>query len=240
MINRVIHQENADLKELSKFSELAHGWWDKSGAMKLLHTINPLRLNWVKQHTELRGKRILDIGCGGGILAESLALQDSMVKGIDLSEAALCVARLHSLESGLSIEYAKISAERLAEQEAEQYDVVICMEMLEHVPDPQSIINACAKLVKPAGKLFFSTINRTLKAYLLAIIGAEYCLKLLARGTHDYAKFIRPAELAHYARHAGLIVEEVIGMSYNPCTSKFHLQKDVDVNYFMACRKSET
>lgn len=240
MVDNILQrEENADSRELSKFSELAPGWWDINGEMRLLHAINPYRLNWMMRYVTLCKQKILDVGCGGGILAESLAMAGATVKGIDLVESTLLVAKLHSLESGVVVNYEKRSVECLAEQEAGQYDIITCMEMLEHVPDPQSIIAACTKLLKTDGKIFFSTINRSLKAYLYAIIGAEYCLNWIARGTHDYKKFIRPAELGHYARTSGLVVEEVAGISYNPLTSKFQMGKDVSVNYFMMCRKSE-
>lgn len=239
LTNNSLTIENADLKELSKFSRLAYSWWDTNGEMKLLHTINPFRLSWIRENIELAGKKILDVGCGGGILAESLALAGATVKGVDLSDAALHVAKLHGLESGVAVAYEKISVENLAEQEAGQYDGIVCMEMLEHVPDPRSIIAACVRLLKPTGIVFFSTINRTIQAYLLAIVGAEYCLKLLSQGTHDYAKFIRPAELAYYARESGLVIQGLIGVGYNPLTSQFHFTRNVDVNYFMMCRKSE-
>ena len=239
LTSNLVTTENADLKELSKFSQLAYSWWDTNGEMKLLHIINPFRLKWIRQNIELTGKKILDVGCGGGILAESLASAGATVKGIDLSDAALKVAKLHGLESGIAVSYEKISVENLAEREAGQYDAIVCMEMLEHVPNPRSIVAACVRLLKPTGKLFCSTINRTAQAYLLAIVGAEYCLKLLAQGTHDYAKFIRPAELAYYARESGLLLEKLTGVSYNPLTSQFHFTRNVDVNYFMMCRKSE-
>ena len=209
---------NADPQEIQKFSELAHRWWDPTSEFRPLHEINPLRLEWINARVPLAGKRVCDIGCGGGILAESIARKGATVTGIDLSEKALKVADLHSLESGIKVRYELIAAEELAAREAGQFDVVTCMEMLEHVPDPAAIVQACAKLVKPGGHIFFSTLNRNPKSYLFAIIGAEYILGLLPRGTHDYAKFITPAELSGYARTAGLEVQALKGMTYNPLT----------------------
>lgn len=229
---------NVDTAELKKFSDLAHRWWDPTSEFKPLHQINPLRLNWVTQHCQtLNNKRVVDVGCGGGILAEAMAKNGAEVTGIDLAEKALKVAKLHALESGVTVSYQCIAAEALAELAPESFDVVTCMEMLEHVPEPASTVRACARLVKPGGKVFFSTLHRNPKSYLFAVIGAEYLLKLLPKGTHDYAKFIRPSELAHFARQAGLNVDDVIGLNYNPLTQKYHLSADCDVNYFMACTR---
>jgi 2-polyprenyl-6-hydroxyphenyl methylase/3-demethylubiquinone-9 3-methyltransferase len=228
---------NADPLEIQKFSELAHRWWDPTSEFRPLHEINPLRLEWINARVPLAGKKVCDVGCGGGILAESIAKKGATVTGIDLSEKALKVADLHSLESGIKVRYELISAEELAAREAEQYDVVTCMEMLEHVPDPAAIVQACAKLVKPGGHIFFSTLNRNPKSYLFAIIGAEYILGLLPRGTHDYAKFITPAELSSFTRTAGLEVQALKGMTYNPLTKIYSLNQDTSVNYLMATVK---
>lgn len=227
---------NVDLLELEKFSQLAHRWWDPNSEFKPLHEINPLRLGYIDRHARLAGKAVLDVGCGGGILSESMAESGAQVTGIDLGDKALKVAKLHLLESGNKVNYRKISVEALAEEQPHHYDVVTCMEMLEHVPDPVSTVRACAELVKPGGWVFFSTINRNPKSYLFAVIGAEYVLNLLPRGTHDYAKFIKPSELGRMAREAGLDVQEVIGMSYNPITKVYSLGQDTDVNYIMAFR----
>ncbi|OGA31532.1 MAG: bifunctional 3-demethylubiquinol 3-O-methyltransferase/2-polyprenyl-6-hydroxyphenol methylase [Betaproteobacteria bacterium RIFCSPLOWO2_12_FULL_64_23] len=226
---------NADPQELAKFSELAHRWWDPSGDFKPLHEINPLRLGWIDGIAGLRAKSVLDVGCGGGILAEAMAALGARVKGIDLSEKALKVAMLHLLESRLEVNYEEISAEALAQREAGHYDALTCMELLEHVPDPASTVSACAQLVKPGGHVFFSTINRNPKSYLLAVIGAEYILRLLPRGTHEYAKFLKPSELARHCRAAGLTLKSVIGMSYNPLTKIYSLNDDASVNYLMHC-----
>ena len=228
---------NADPLEIQKFSELAHRWWDPTSEFRPLHEINPLRLEWINARVPLAGKQVCDVGCGGGILAESIAKKGATVTGIDLSEKALKVADLHSLESGIKVRYELTSAEELAAREAGQYDVVTCMEMLEHVPDPAAIVQACAKLVKPGGHIFFSTLNRNPKTYLFAIIGAEYVLGLLPRGTHDYAKFITPAELSGFARTAGLEVEALKGMTYNPLTKIYSLNQDTSVNYLVATVK---
>jgi 2-polyprenyl-6-hydroxyphenyl methylase/3-demethylubiquinone-9 3-methyltransferase len=228
---------NADPIELQKFSELAHRWWDPTSEFRPLHEINPLRLEWINARVPLAGKAVADIGCGGGILSESMARKGAQVTGIDLSEKALKVADLHSLESGVQVRYEMIAAEELAAREPASYDVVTCMEMLEHVPDPAAIVKACASLVKPGGHVFFSTINRNPKAYLFAVIGAEYLLRLLPKGTHDYAKFITPAELAGFARSAGLQVERLKGMTYNPLTKIYSLNQDTDVNYLVACSR---
>ncbi len=224
---------NADPAELQKFSDLAHRWWDPESEFKPLHQINPLRLDWIDDNARIAGKKVVDIGCGGGILAESMAARGALVTGIDLSEKALGVARLHLFESGQQVDYRHISAEDLAASAPASFDVVTCMEMLEHVPDPASTIRACATLVKPGGSVFFSTLNRNLKAYLMAVVGAEYILNLLPRGTHEYAKFIKPSELARYVREAGLDVEELIGMQYNPLSKVYSLGRDTDVNYLM-------
>ncbi|MDP3785718.1 MAG: bifunctional 2-polyprenyl-6-hydroxyphenol methylase/3-demethylubiquinol 3-O-methyltransferase UbiG [Undibacterium sp.] len=228
---------NVDAAEIQKFSELAHRWWDPSSEFKPLHEINPLRLEWINNIVPLNGKKVIDIGCGGGILAESMAKKKADVTGIDLSEKALKVADLHCLESGIKVRYEKIPAEEIAEREAGQYDVVTCMEMLEHVPDPASIVRACAKLVKPGGHVFFSTINRNPKAYLFAVIGAEYLLQMLPKGTHDYEKFITPAELSQDIRNAGLQLNSMKGMGYNPMSKIYSLNQDTSVNYLVACTR---
>jgi 2-polyprenyl-6-hydroxyphenyl methylase/3-demethylubiquinone-9 3-methyltransferase len=230
-------QINVDHAEVNKFEELASRWWDPNSEFKPLHEINPLRLEYIQRLAPLEGKRVLDVGCGGGILSESMAACGAQVTGIDMGEAPLQVARLHLLESGLEINYERIPAERLAEEQPEHYDIVTCMEMLEHVPDPGSVVNACARLVKPEGKLFFSTINRNPKSYLFAIVGAEYVLKLLPKGTHDYAKFIRPSELHAWLREAGLTTIGMTGMSYNPLTQIYKMTDDVDVNYLVAATR---
>jgi len=224
---------NADPAELQKFSDLAHRWWDPESEFKPLHQINPLRLEWIDSAAQIAGKKVVDIGCGGGILAESMAARGAQVTGVDLSEKALGVARLHLYESGQTVDYRLISAEDIARECPASFDVVTCMEMLEHVPDPSSTIRACATLVKPGGHVFFSTLNRNLKSYLMAVVGAEYVLKMLPMGTHEYAKFIKPSELARYVREAGLDVEELIGMSYNPISKIYSLGPDTDVNYLM-------
>ncbi len=228
---------NADPVEIEKFSQMAHKWWDPQSEFKPLHEINPLRLNYINQHAAIAGKRVLDVGCGGGILSESMAALNANVTGIDLSDKALQVAKLHLLESGRQVNYRKIPVESLAEEQLEQYDVVTCMEMLEHVPDPDSVIAACAKLVKPGGWIFFSTLNRNPKSYLFAVIGAEYVLNMLPRGTHDFAKFIKPSELAQSCRNAGLNITNLIGMSYNPLSKIYSLGNDTSVNYMVACRR---
>ena len=233
----IIRVMNADPSELQKFSDLAHRWWDPTSEFRPLHEINPLRLEWINARVPLAGKVVADIGCGGGILAEAMARKGANVTGIDLSEKALKVADLHSLESGVQVRYELIAAEDLAEREAGQYDVVTCMEMLEHVPDPAAIVNACAALLKPGGHVFFSTLNRNPKSYLFAIIGAEYILRLLPKGTHDYAKFITPAELSQYIRNAGLDAHAMKGMGYNPLTKMYSLNQDTSVNYMIACTK---
>ena len=228
---------NADPLELEKFNQLAHRWWDPNSEFKPLHEINPLRLNYIDELISgFTGKTVLDVGCGGGILSEGMAARGAHVTGIDLSHKALRVAKLHLLESGQQVDYRKITVECLARERPHHYEVVTCMEMLEHVPDPMSIIHSCSQLAKPNGWVFFSTINRNPKAYLYAIIGAEYILKLLPRGTHDYAKFIRPSELARMARNAGLTNEKLIGLTYNPISKVYNLGDDSDVNYIMAYR----
>ncbi len=230
---------NVDTAEIAKFSELAHRWWDPQSEFRPLHEINPLRLKWIDRHVPLGGKKVLDIGCGGGILTEAMAGAGATVRGIDLSDKALKVAKLHLHESGCSVDYQLISAEDYAAQHAGEFDVVTCMEMLEHVPDPASVVAACARLVKPGGHVFFSTLNRNAKSYVFAIIGAEYLLKLLPRGTHDYAKFITPAELARMAREAGLDIDEITGMTYNPLSKVYKLEVDTSVNYLMAARRGD-
>ena len=229
---------NVDPAELQKFSELAHRWWDPESEFKPLHQINPLRLDWIDETVHLAGKQVIDVGCGGGILSESMAARGAHVTGIDLSDKALGVARLHLYESGQTVDYRHISAEDMARETPGQFDAVTCMEMLEHVPDPASTIRACTALVKPGGHVFFSTLNRNPKAYLMAVVGAEYVLKLLPKGTHDYAKFIKPSELSRYVRNAGLDVEELIGMRYNPFTQIYALGRDTDVNYLMRTRRN--
>ncbi len=231
-------EHNVDTGEIAKFEELAHRWWDPQSEFKPLHDINPLRLEYINGHCGgLAGKKVVDIGCGGGILSESMAANGADVTGIDMGETPLSVAKLHLLESGVNVNYRKTTAEQLASEMPGQFDVVTCMEMLEHVPDPASIIRACARLVKPNGHVFFSTINRNPKSYLFAIIGAEYLLRMLPKGTHDYAKFITPAELAGWARRSDLRLNDLTGMTYNPFSKSYRLGKDVDVNYLMACQR---
>jgi 2-polyprenyl-6-hydroxyphenyl methylase/3-demethylubiquinone-9 3-methyltransferase len=225
---------NADPLELQKFSDLAHRWWDPTSEFRPLHEINPLRLEWINARVPLAGKNVIDIGCGGGILSESMARKGARVTGIDLSEKALKVADLHSLESGVQVRYKPIAAEEMAAQEAGQFDVVTCMEMLEHVPDPGAIVRAAATLVKPGGHVFFSTLNRNPKSYLFAVIGAEYILRMLPKGTHDYDKFITPSELSQFIRSAGLEVQGFKGMGYNPLTKIYSLNEDTSVNYLVA------
>jgi len=228
---------NADPIELEKFSQLAHKWWDPNSEFKPLHEINPLRLAYIDRIASLAGKTVLDVGCGGGILSEALADAGATVTGIDLADKSLSVARLHLLESGKKVDYHKVAVEALADERPAHYDVATCMEMLEHVPDPAAVVAACAKLVKPGGHVFFSTLNRNPKSYLFAIIGAEYVLNLLPRGTHDYAKFIKPSELAQWCRNAGLEVAEVTGMSYNPLNKSYTLGRDTSVNYLLASQR---
>ena len=224
---------NADPAELEKFGDLAHRWWDPNSEFKPLHDINPLRLDWIDDAIGLPGKRVLDVGCGGGLLSEGMAVRGAEVTGIDLSEKPLGVARLHLLESGQKVDYRKISAEQMAEEMPGAFDAVTCLEMLEHVPDPASIVESCGRLVKPGGQVFFSTINRNLKAYLLAVIGAEYVLQMLPRGTHDFARFIKPSELTRWCKQSGLEPDELIGMTYNPLTRHYALGRDTDVNYLV-------
>lgn len=228
---------NVDPAELEKFAALAHRWWDKNSEFKPLHAINPLRLNFIDAAVGLAGKRVLDVGCGGGILSESMAEKGADVMGIDLGERALKVAQLHQLESGSKVDYQLIAAEDLANQQPESFDVVTCMEMLEHVPDPAAIVDACARLVKPGGSVFFSTINRNPKAYLFAVIGAEYVLNMLPKGTHEYEKFIKPSELSAWARQSSLTINELKGMSYNPLTQHYSLGADISVNYLIHTSK---
>jgi 2-polyprenyl-6-hydroxyphenyl methylase/3-demethylubiquinone-9 3-methyltransferase len=228
---------NVDPGEIAKFSDLAHRWWDPGSEFKPLHEINPLRLEHIDRIAGLRDKTVLDVGCGGGILAESMAQLGARVTGTDLGEAALKVAQLHLLESGRDVDYRQIAAEELARERPGHFDVVTCMELLEHVPDPASTVAACAALAKPGGHVFFSTLNRNPKSYLFAVIGAEYVLNLLPRGTHRYEKFLRPSELAAYCRRVGLTVNDVTGMTYNPFTRVYSLGSDVDVNYIMHCGK---
>lgn len=229
---------NVDHAEIHKFEQLAARWWDANSEFKPLHDINPLRLSYIEEAAPLQGKKVLDVGCGGGILAEGMARRGARVTGIDMGEAPLEVARLHLLESGLDVHYERIPVERLAEEQPETFDLVTCMEMLEHVPDPGSVVSACSKLAKPGGQIFFSTLNRNPKSYLFAIIGAEYVLRLLPKGTHDFAKFIRPSELDRWIRAAGLNCRDICGMTYNPFTSSYRLDPgDVDVNYLVRCQK---
>ena len=224
---------NADPAELEKFGDLAHRWWDPNSEFKPLHDINPLRLDWIDGAIGLPGKRVLDVGCGGGLLSEGMAVRGAEVTGIDLSEKPLGVARLHLLESGQKVDYRKISAEQMAEEMPGAFDAVTCLEMLEHVPDPASIVESCGRLVKPGGQVFFSTINRNPKAYLLAVIGAEYVLQMLPKGTHDFARFIKPSELTRWCKQSGLEPDELIGMTYNPLTRHYALGRDTDVNYLV-------
>lgn len=232
------HTENVDLAELAKFSDLAHRWWDTESEFRPLHQINPLRLDWIHGLVSLQGQRVLDVGCGGGILADAMARKGAEVLGIDLATKSLRVAQLHALEAQTpNVRYQEISAEALAEQEPGSFDVVTCMEMMEHVPDPASIVRACAQLVKPGGWVFFSTINRNAKAFLLAIVGAEYVLNMLPKGTHEYAKFIRPSELAGHCRAAQLEVLHTRGLQYNPLTQRYWLSDDTSVNYLFATRR---
>jgi 2-polyprenyl-6-hydroxyphenyl methylase/3-demethylubiquinone-9 3-methyltransferase len=231
---------NVDHAEISKFEELAARWWDPNSEFKPLHDINPLRLDYVDQRAGLSGKEVLDVGCGGGILSESMAVRGAHVTGIDMGEAPLRVAELHTLESGVEVDYRRIPVESLAAERPHSFDIVTCMEMLEHVPDPSSVIAACATLVKPGGHVFFSTINRSPRSYFMAIIGAEYVLKLLPRGTHDFSRFIRPSELDRWIRSAGLRADHITGMTYNPLFGTYRLtESDVDVNYLVTCRRAE-
>ena len=228
---------NVDAAELQKFAALAHRWWDPSSEFKPLHDINPLRLDYIDRIVGLSGKRVLDVGCGGGILSESMALRGAEVMGIDLGDKALKVAQLHRLESGVKVDYRLVAAETLAQEQPESFDVVTCMEMLEHVPDPSAIVAACAKLLKPGGRVFFSTLNRNPKSYLFAVIGAEYVLQMLPKGTHQYEKFIKPSELSAWCRSAGLDVASLCGRSYHPFSQRYTLGKDVSVNYLVHAEK---
>ena len=236
MDNTLEDKVNADPAELAKFNQLAHNWWDPNSEFKPLHEINPLRLNYIDELAGLDGKEVLDVGCGGGILSESMAERGANVTGIDLGDKPLKIAKLHLLESGNKVDYRKIAAEDLAKEQPHHYDIVTCMEMLEHVPDPESIVRSCAQLTKPGGWTFFSTLNRNPKSYLMAVVGAEYVLNLLPRRTQDYIKFIKPSELARMARGAGLDVEAITGMTYNPFTKVYSLVKDTGVNYIMVYR----
>jgi len=231
---------NFDPAELAKFDALAARWWDTEGEFRPLHQINPLRLDWIRQHVRLDGRAVLDIGCGGGILAESMAASKAIVTAIDLAEGPLAVARLHQLESGAKVDYRKISAEALAAEAPGRFDLVTCLEMLEHVPDPAAVVQSCAELVRPGGHVVFSTINRNPKSFLFAIVGAEYILRLLPRGTHEYQKFIRPSELEAWARAAGLRLKEAIGLHYNPLSREYSLGPGLDVNYMLYCQRPES
>ena len=232
--------KNADDIEIQKFEALAHRWWDPNSEFKPLHDINPLRVNYISRTAVLAEKELLDIGCGGGILAEALANHGANVTAIDLAEASLSVAKIHLLESKLDIDYQFTSAEEIAEKDPQRYDIVTCLEMLEHVPDPASIVNACFKLIKPGGFVFFSTINRNPKSYLFAIVGAEYILNLLPKGTHEYSKFIKPSELAKWCRDVDLKLNDQIGMGYNPLTKRYFLQNSLDVNYIACYQKPQS
>ncbi|UYZ83758.1 bifunctional 2-polyprenyl-6-hydroxyphenol methylase/3-demethylubiquinol 3-O-methyltransferase UbiG [Entomomonas sp. E2T0] len=228
---------NVDNAEIAKFEALASRWWDRESEFKPLHDINPLRINWIEEHISLAGKKVLDVGCGGGILSEGMAKRGAIVTGIDMGDAPLSVAKLHQLESQVAVEYFKSTAEAFAEEHAGEYDIVTCLEMIEHVPDPSSVIRACRKLVKPNGYIFLSTINRNPKSYLFAIVGAEYVLRLLPRGTHDYQKFVKPSELGLWCREAGLDVQDMIGLVYNPLSKTYKLAGDVSVNYMIQTQR---
>ena len=230
---------NVDQAEIAKFEALASRWWDPASEFKPLHDINPLRLNFIDERTGLSGKQVLDVGCGGGILSESMAARGAKVTGIDMGEAPLAVARLHLKESGEQVDYQRIPVEELAAQQPASFDVVTCLEMLEHVPKPESVIESCSRLVKPGGHVFFSTINRNPKSFLFAIVGAEYLLRMLPRGTHEYSKFIKPSEMESWIRQAGLVTRELTGMSYSPVTRQYRLGHDVSVNYLIHCQRDE-
>ncbi|WP_372598149.1 bifunctional 2-polyprenyl-6-hydroxyphenol methylase/3-demethylubiquinol 3-O-methyltransferase UbiG [Amphritea sp.] len=231
---------NIDPQEIAKFEELASRWWDRESEFKPLHDINPLRVDFIDRIASLNGKTVLDVGCGGGILSEAMAHRGAEVTGIDMGEAPLKVARLHGLESGVNVSYRQVTVEQLATEQPEQFDIVTCMEMMEHVPDPSSIVDACSQLVKPGGYVFFSTLNRNPKSYMMAIVGAEHLLKLVPKGTHDFNKFIRPSELANWIRQSGLQSEKITGLTYNPLTKVYKLNdRDVDVNYMVATRKPD-
>jgi len=230
-------RDNVDAAELAKFDSFAARWWDTEGDFRALHEINPLRLDWIRQQVKLAGCKVVDIGCGGGILTEAMSAANATVTGIDMAEGPLAVARLHQHESGAEVDYRRCTAEELSEAEPGQYDVVTCLEMLEHVPDPSQVIRSCAELIQPGGHVFFSTINRNPKSFMFAIVGAEYVLRLLPRGTHEYEKFIRPSELEAWARSAGLELQSSIGMQYNPLTKVYSLGPNVDVNYLMSFRR---
>jgi 2-polyprenyl-6-hydroxyphenyl methylase / 3-demethylubiquinone-9 3-methyltransferase len=224
---------NVEAAEVNKFAELAHQWWDTQGVFKPLHQLNPLRLNYIDRRAQLTGKQVLDVGCGGGILSESMAKRGAQVTGIDLAEKSLQVAQLHALEANVQLDYRCVAVEALAQEKPQTFDVVTCMEMLEHVPDPASVVRACAALVKPGGHVFFSTLNRNAKAYLMAVVGAEYVLNLLPRGTHDYSKFIKPSELAAWMRQSGLELQHQTGVTYNPLNKQYSLTTDTSVNYML-------
>ncbi len=229
---------NVDPQEIHKFEQLASRWWDRDSEFKPLHDINPLRANWIDQHADVAGSQLLDVGCGGGILCEAMAQRGALVTGIDMGEAPLAVGNLHKLESGLEITYERSTAENFASHHASKFDTVTCLEMLEHVPDPSAVVSACAELTKPGGTVIFSTINRNPKSYLFAIIGVEYVLRMLPKGTHEYAKFIRPSELGHWVRNAGLEITDMTGLRYNPLSKTYSLDpKDVDVNYMLCAKK---
>lgn len=231
------HEHNVDQAEIEKFSQLASRWWDTESEFKTLHDINPLRIDYIEQQCEgLKGKKVLDVGCGGGILAEAMAAKGAKVTGIDMAQQSLEVAKLHLLESGLQVDYQKITAEQFAQERTQVFDIITCLEMLEHVPDPASVIHAAAQLLKPEGTLILSTLNRNAKSFMLAIVGAEYVLKMLPRGTHEYQKFLKPSELAQAVRQNALEVTDITGMSYNPLTRTYSLGRDIDVNYLMSCR----
>jgi 2-polyprenyl-6-hydroxyphenyl methylase/3-demethylubiquinone-9 3-methyltransferase len=231
-------QQNVDQAELNKFNELATGWWDPEGSAKPLHELNPIRVSYIASRTSLQSAKVIDIGCGGGILSEALAKEGAQVTAVDMAEQSIQIAQLHAIENGLDIDYQQRTAEDMAANHAGEFDAVTCLEMLEHVPDPSSIIQSCADLVKPQGDIFFSTLNRHPKAYLLAVLGAEYVMNMLPKGTHEYSRFIRPSELASACRQAGLIVRDIRGITYHPLTRKFELSEDVKVNYLVHCQKA--